>query len=147
MSVLLTMGTFDAPHVGHVKFLRQCQQLADVLGLTVYVGLNSDTFVKQYRGQPSLYSFDERYELLSGLGFVIVENDGPGADLIRQLEPRILAIGSDWAERDYHAQIAMTQEELDRHGVILTYIPYTPGISTGDIERRVLKRRDARASE
>ena len=38
MTTLLTMGTFDVPHVGHAAFLRKCESFAD----QVIVGVNTD---------------------------------------------------------------------------------------------------------
>lgn len=131
-----TGGTFDLPHSGHVNFLRKCAQLGDV-----YVSLNTDEFIQQYKGAAPVMSFDERLEVLSEYRsvHVIMSNDG-GADskeAILQVKPDIIAIGSDWARKDYYAQMGFDQDWLDEQGISLIYIPYTRGISTTDIKRRL----------
>ena len=55
-----TGGTFDLPHSGHVNFLKKCAQLGDV-----YVALNTDEFIEQYKGKPLVMSFDEWLEVIS----------------------------------------------------------------------------------
>lgn len=131
-----TGGTFDLPHSGHVAFLQTCHRLGDV-----YVSLNTDEFVKQYKGATPVMSFDERLAVLAEYRsvHVIMSNDG-GADskeAILQVKPDIIAIGSDWARRDYYAQMGFDQDWLDEQGISLIYIPYTRGISTTDIKRRL----------
>lgn len=134
--VVYTGGTFDLPHAGHVNFLRKCAQLGDV-----YVSLNTDEFIEEYKGKPPVMSFDERLEVLSEYRsvHVIMSNDG-GADskeAILQVRPDIIAIGSDWARKDYYKQMGFTQDWLDQHGISLIYIPYTEGISSTEIKRRL----------
>jgi hypothetical protein len=55
--------------------------------------------------------------------------------------PDIIAIGTDWARRDYYAQMGFDQDWLDDRGIALIYIPYTQGISSTAIKERMLFRR------
>lgn len=131
-----TGGTFDLFHWGHVEFLRQCSQLGQVI-----VSLNTDEFIMEYKGKPPVMSFDERYKVLFSCLYVadVVRNIG-GADskpAILEVEPDIIAIGSDWATRDYYKQMQFNQDWLDKNNIMLTYIPYTPKISTTEIKRRL----------
>ena len=129
---VLTLGTFDIPHVGHVTFLDKAASLGDEL----IVGVNSDRFVERYKGERPLFSFDERAELLTRAGYTVRVNDGPGRVLVERWKPVFLVVGSDWHTRDYLQQIDVTQGELDHWGVSVAYVPYTPGISTSDIRAR-----------
>lgn len=135
--VVYTGGTFDLPHSGHVNFLRQCARLG-----SVYVSLNTDEFIEEYKGKPPVMSFNERYEVLTEYRsvHVIMSNDG-GADskeAILQVRPDIIAIGSDWARKDYYKQMGFTQDWLDEQGISLIYIPYTQGISSTEIKKRLI---------
>lgn len=134
--VIYTGGTFDLPHSGHVNFLRKCAQLG-----SVYVSLNTDEFITEYKGKPPVMSFDERLTVLSELRSVtvVMSNDGgaDSKDAILQIKPDIIAIGSDWARKDYYKQMQFTQDWLDEQGISLVYIPYTPGISSTDLKRRL----------
>jgi hypothetical protein len=57
--------------------------------------------------------------------------------LLEELGEGIIAVGSDWRDRDYLAQIGVNQPELDNLGWYVVYLPYTEGISTTEIVRRV----------
>jgi len=137
---LYTGGTFDLFHAGHVEFLRRCSQIAD----EVIVSLNSDQFIEKYKGKPPVMRYRERRTVINACKYVdgVVLNTG-GADSkpsIDAVKPDIIAIGSDWARKDYHAQMQFDQDWLDERGISLIYIPYTDGISSTDIKRRLSKR-------
>jgi glycerol-3-phosphate cytidylyltransferase len=133
VSRLLTIGTFDIPHAGHAAFLRRCERFAD----EIIVGINTDAFVTRYKGTPPIFTGRERAALIKALGYITAPNDGPGRQLIENLEPDIIAIGTDWAKRDYHAQIATPIEYFEEHGIALLYLPYTEGISTSLLKERL----------
>lgn len=132
MTRVLTIGTFDTPHLGHAHFFLQCESFGDLI-----VGINSDEFVEKYKGEKPLFSYQERRELIELLGYETRINESAGKDLIYRVCPDILVIGSDWARKDYLKQIGMTQDELDERGITLVYVPYTKGISTTEIKKRI----------
>lgn len=133
VKTVLTIGTFDIPHMGHAAFLNAASELGDQL----IVGVNSDRFVQQYKGSAPVFTFSERSKLLHRAGYRVAANDGAGHELIRMVAPDILAIGSDWMERDYLNQIGVTQSEWDGLGIALVFVRYTHGISTSEIKRRL----------
>lgn len=134
--ILYTGGTFDLFHAGHVNLLHKLSKM----GLVV-VGLNTDEFINEYKGKPPICSYEERKIVLENNKCVydVVPNTG-GADsrpAIEQVRPDIVAIGSDWARKDYYKQMGFTQNWLDEQKIILMYVPYTHGISTTDIKNRL----------
>jgi glycerol-3-phosphate cytidylyltransferase len=136
---IYTGGTFDLLHSGHVNFLRACANLGDVT-----VVLNTDDFIEQYKGKPPVMTYTERFEVLSEFRSVknIFANEG-GDDsrkMIDYIKPDIIAIGSDWARKDYYKQMGFTQEWLDERNISLMYIPYTQGISTTELKKRMSQR-------
>jgi len=138
--IVYTGGTFDLLHSAHIRFLKACRRLAGQDGRVV-VALNSDAFIQAYKGSLPIMSFDERKELLLGCRYVdaVVANIG-GADSkpsIEQVMPDYVVIGDDWARKDYYAQMQFTREWLDQMDIQLVYVPYTPGISTTDIKKRI----------
>ena len=140
MNLIYTGGTFDLYHAGHVRFLQRCSQLGPVT-----VSLNTDEFIESYKGKPPVLSYSDRAEVLLSSRYVdkVVPNSG-GSDsriAIEAVMPDIIAIGSDWARRDYYTQMAFDQDWLDDRGIALMYIPYTQGISSTAIKERVLFRR------
>jgi glycerol-3-phosphate cytidylyltransferase len=138
-----TGATFDLLHWGHIELLKKCRQLAGDDGQVV-VSLNTDEFIKAYKGKAPVMSFEERKAVLLGCRYVdkVIPNwDGPDSKFaILRVQPDLIVIGSDWARRDYYAQMGFDQDWLDKCGIGLCYIPYTQGISTTDIKARLAKR-------
>ena len=137
--IIYTGGTFDLFHAGHVNFLAQCSQFGEVV-----VSLNTDEFIAKYKGNAPICSYAEREEVLQACQYVsdVVPNEG-GADsklAILNVSPDVIAIGSDWARKDYHAQMGFTQDWLDSHNISLMYIPYTEHISTTVLKERLASR-------
>lgn len=130
---VLTIGTFDCTHPGHIELLRECKRLAgedDVI-----VGLNTDEFVEQFKGKRPLMSYTERQEILWAIKYVdqVRENThgSEASHLIESIsgkvtEPNyglILAIGSDWHGDKYLKQLNITWDWLRDRKIILAYIP------------------------
>jgi glycerol-3-phosphate cytidylyltransferase len=133
---IYTGGTFDLFHSGHVNFLKRCHELGEVI-----VSLNTDEFIEEYKGRLPVMSYAERSAILHACRYVdgVIPNVG-GADsktAILEVEPDIIAIGTDWARKNYYAQMGFDQDWLDAHSISLMYIPYTRGISTTDLKSRV----------
>jgi glycerol-3-phosphate cytidylyltransferase len=131
-----TGGTFDLFHSGHVAFLKRCSQIGSVT-----VALNTDEFITKYKGKPPVVSYSEREAVLMACRYVdaVVPNTG-GKDstiAIEAVDPDIIIVGSDWARKDYHAQMGFDQDWLDDRFIGLAYIPYTKGISTTDLKKRI----------
>lgn len=140
MTTVYTGGTFDLFHTGHVNLLRRCRDLALPDGKVV-VALNTDEFVEQFKGKRPVIPYEDREAVLWACRYVdcIVPNWG-GADSrpsIEAIAPDIIAVGSDWLEKDYHGQLGLTQQWLDSRGIRIVYLPRTTGISSSDIRRWV----------
>lgn len=133
---IYTGGTFDLFHAGHVEFLRRCAELGSVT-----VSLNEDEFIEKYKGKRPVISYQEREAVLLGCRWVdrVVPNVG-GVDSRISIDfcsPDLIVVGSDWARRDYYAQMGFDQDWLDERGIGLCYIPYTQGISSTAIKERL----------
>lgn len=134
---LYTGGTFDLLHFGHVNFLKKCKKLAD----KVIVSLNTDEFILKYKGQKPVMTYEERAKSLQMLDIVdeIIPNFG-GEDskpAILFAKPDIIAIGDDWAHKDYFAQMQFTEKWLDENEIVLVYLTYTKAISTSELKARI----------
>lgn len=140
MSIVYTGGTFDLPHAGHMNFLRQCRKVVGEGG-EVVVALNTDEFIEEFKGKKPIMSYWERALILNSIKYVtgVVPNSG-GKDskpTIEMVNPDFIVIGSDWATKDYYAQMSFTQEWLDKNNITLIYIPYSEGVSTTLIKERI----------
>lgn len=131
-----TGGTFDLFHSGHVAFLKRCADFGRVV-----VSLNTDEFIELYKGKPPVITYAERKAVLEGCKWVdeVVPNIG-GHDstlAIELVKPDLIVVGSDWARRNYYGQMCFNQDWLDQRGIGLCYMPYTDGISSTEIKRRL----------
>ncbi|WP_005038114.1 D-glycero-beta-D-manno-heptose 1-phosphate adenylyltransferase [Holophaga foetida] len=131
-TLCFTNGCFDLLHPGHVQYLEDVRALGDFL----VVGLNSDASVARLKG-PSRPLQDEeaRARILLGLrsvdAVVRFEEDTP-LDLIRALQPDILAKGGD-----YTPEAVVGREYVEAQGGHLVLIPFLPGHSTTTIVERI----------
>ena len=65
MKIVLVTGGFDPIHSGHISYLKEAKKLGDKL----FVGLNSDEWLRRKKGSEFL-PYDERYMITSSLDMV-----------------------------------------------------------------------------
>lgn len=120
MTKVITYGTYDLLHQGHINLLRRAKELGDYL----IVGVTSDSFDKN-RGKLNVRNnVLERVEAVKATGYVdevIIEDYiGQKIDDIQRYDVDIFAIGSDWEGKfDY----------LNEYCKVV-YLPRTEGISS-----------------
>lgn len=120
MKKVITYGTYDLLHQGHINLLRRAKELGDYL----IVGVTSDSFDRG-RGKLNVRNnVLERVEAVKATGFadeVIIEDYvGQKIDDIQKYNIDIFAIGSDWeGQFDYLNEYAK-----------VVYLPRTEGISS-----------------
>ena len=56
---------------------------------------------------------------------------------IEENNPDYIVMGTDWQQKDYFKQLAVSQEFLDRIGAKIIFMPYTSSISTSKIIDRI----------
>ncbi len=136
--LVLTNGVFDLLHVGHLRYLWAAAALGDVL----WVALNSDSSVRQFKGDTRpLTTWAERAELIEALAPVgaVLYFDEPTADgIIRVVLPDVYAKGGDYTS-DTLPEIATLRDV----GAEVAFLPFVEGRSTSDIIRTVLQQGDA----
>ncbi len=120
MTTVITYGTYDLLHQGHINLLRRAKELGDYL----IVGVTSDTFDRE-RGKLNVRNnVLERVEAVKATGYadkVIIEDYlGQKIDDIQKYDVDIFAIGSDWSGKfDYLNEFCK-----------VVYLPRTEGISS-----------------
>ena len=125
MIKVITYGTYDLLHHGHIRLLERAKALGDYL----IVGVTADDFDKT-RGKINVQqSLIERIEAVKATGLadeiIIEEYEGQKIDDIKKYDVDIFTVGSDWIGKfDY----------LKDEGVEVIYLPRTPEISTTQIK-------------
>lgn len=120
MNKVITYGTYDLLHQGHINLLRRAKELGDYL----IVGVTSDSFDRE-RGKLNVRNnVLERVEAVRRTGFadeIIIEDYvGQKIDDIQKYDIDIFAIGSDWEGKfDYLKEFCE-----------VVYLPRTEGVSS-----------------
>lgn len=137
-------GTFDLFHAGHVEFFKQVKYATDDAPLIVSV--NTDEFAARYKRKPIL-TLDERVEALQACRYIdwVCVNIGDEDSKVTIVSlatsgkhVRRIAHGDDWVGPGLMQQMGITPGWLAQRGIGLLHVPYTEGISTGEIINRVL---------
>ena len=97
MKTILTYGTFDVLHYGHIRLLQRAKELGD----TLIVGLSTDEF-NSIKGKSSYYTYEQRKEILESIKYVdkvIPENDwNQKVNDIKKYNASWGVMGSDWKD-------------------------------------------------
>lgn len=127
MKKVITFGTFDVFHVGHLRLLERAAALGDHLA----VGVSTDQLNFEKKGRNPVYGESERMEILSALRVVnavfFEESMDKKRSYIIEYEADVLVMGDDWAGR--------FDEFKDICEVV--YLPRTPAISTTAVIEKI----------
>lgn len=120
MKRIITFGTYDLLHIGHVRLLERAAQLGDKL----IVGVSCSKLNESKKGRAPVYTTEDRMAIISALRCVdevfVEESLELKGDYIKQHKADILVMGDDWAGRfDEYKSICE-----------VVYLPRTTGIST-----------------
>lgn len=123
ISIVITYGTFDLLHIGHIHLLRRAKELGDYL----IVGISTDEF-NTIKSKEAYYPYKERKEIVEAVRYVdqvIPERTWEQKITdIKYYNVSYLVMGSDWEGKfDY------LSEYCD-----VVYLPRTEGISTTKIK-------------
>lgn len=123
MKRVITFGTFDVFHIGHINILERACALGDAL----IVGVSSDALNYNKKKRYPVYSQDERLKIISSLKFVddvfIEESLELKLEYIKSYDASLLVMGDDWEGR-----FDWVKPNCD-----VLYLPRTPSISTTEI--------------
>jgi glycerol-3-phosphate cytidylyltransferase len=127
-TTVITFGTFDVLHVGHVRLLRRARELGDRL----VVGVSSDELNMRKKGRAPVFDESERMEILAGLRCVdkvfLEESLELKRDYVLAEQATVLIMGHDWEGKfDHLADVCEVR-----------YFPRTPSVSTTAIIERVI---------
>lgn len=124
MKRVITYGTFDTLHFGHIRLLARARALGDYL----IVALSTDEF-NALKGKKAFHSWEERKSLLEALRYVdlvIPENTwAQKADDIQLYRADVFVMGNDWEGKF---------DELAAHCEVI-YLDRTEGVSSTQIRQ------------
>lgn len=127
MTRVITFGTFDLFHVGHLNILRRARELGDHL----IVGVSSDELNFSKKHQYPTYPLEHRLAIVEAVRYVdsvFVEHslDEKRAYVVEH-EADILVMGDDWAGKfDWLSDVCR-----------VVYLPRTHGISSTEVKHDI----------
>lgn len=120
MKRVITFGTFDVLHVGHLRMLKRSAEY----GRMLIVGVSTDALNETKKGRATVYSQDERMELIAAVRYVdevfLEESLEKKREYVETYRADVLVMGDDWQGRF---------DELNDICKVV-YLPRTPAIST-----------------
>lgn len=126
MKRIITYGTFDLLHYGHINLLRRAKALGDYL----IVALSTDEFNWNSKNKKTYFSYEQRKQLLESIRYVdlvIPEEDwNQKRNDMHEYHIDTFVMGDDWEGKfDF----------LKEEGVDVVYLPRTPEISSSKIKK------------
>ena len=125
MKRVLTYGTFDLLHYGHIRLLKRAKALGDYL----IVALSTDEF-NELKGKKAYHNYETRKKMLEAIRYVDLvipeERWEQKIDDVKKYDVDIVVMGSDWAGSDRFDYLKDYCE--------LIYLDRTEGISTTQIK-------------
>lgn len=126
MKRIITYGTFDLLHYGHINLLKRAKALGDYL----IVAISTDEFNWNAKHKKTYFTYEQRKQLIESLRYVDLvipeENWEQKKNDIKIYDIDIFVMGDDWKGKfDF----------LKEEGVDVLYLPRTPEISTSQIKK------------
>ena len=126
MRKVITYGTFDLLHYGHIELLRRAKELGDYL----IVAVSTDEF-NALKGKQSFFAFEDRIRVIEAVTYVdevIPETCWEQKEIdIKTLGVDVFVMGDDW------------KGKFDNLPCEVVYLPRTPNISSTLIKQEVAK--------
>lgn len=124
---IITFGTYDLLHIGHINILRRAKELGDYL----IVGVSSDTLNYSKKNIYPVYNQNERAEIIKAVRYVdevfFEESLELKREYVKQFKADILVMGNDWEGKfDFCSDLCK-----------VVYLPRTENISTTDIKKTI----------
>lgn len=126
---VITFGTFDVPHVGHIRILKRAREM----GSRLVVGVSTDDLNLRKKGRLPIYDESDRVEIIKSFRWVdevfLEESLDQKRDYIIRTGAGILVMGDDWVGRF---------DDLNDICKVV-YLERTPSVSTTSIIEVVLR--------
>lgn len=129
-----TDGVYDLFHVGHLNMIETARKQCEYL----IVGVHSDEIVNQYKHRYPIIAEAERARIIGsikGVDKVVINDIRDKLTLLERYHFNVVFIGDDWKGTDRWNNF---EKILGERNVDVVYVPYTRGISTTDIKKRIL---------
>ena len=129
MRKVITYGTFDLLHYGHVNLLQRAKELGDYL----IVAISTDEFNWEQKQKKCYFTYEERKRLVEAIRYVDLvipeESWEQKVSDVKEFKVDTFVIGNDW-----EGKFDFLKEHCE-----VVYLPRTPEISTTQIKKDLNK--------
>ena len=130
MKRILTYGTFDLLHYGHIRILKRAKELGDYL----VVAISTDEF-NALKGKKAYYDYETRKKMLEAIRYVDLvipeENWEQKVSDVKEFRIDTFVMGDDW-----EGKFDFLKDYCE-----VIYLPRTPEISTTQIKQELKERK------
>lgn len=128
MRRIITYGTFDLLHYGHINLLKRAKEMGDYL----IVALSTDEFNWNEKGKKCYFDYEKRKLLLESIRYVDLvipeESWNQKIEDVNKYDVDVFVIGDDWKDKfDF----------LKKEGIEVLYLSRTAEISTTQIKKNL----------
>lgn len=130
-----TTGIFDLFHVGHLNVLKRSKKKCDKL----IVGVTTDELAMKLKKKKPIFNFDERIKIVKNIKCVDKVVPQKKIDEIRDHDKyhfHVIFKGDDWKGTKKWQKL---EEQFKNRGVRVIYFPYTKGVSSSILRKRIKK--------
>ncbi len=125
--IVISFGTFDVFHVGHLRLLERARSYGDAL----VIGVSTDRLNIAKKGRAPVYNENERLEIIKALRCVdqafFEESLELKGEYIKKYRADVLIMGDDWKDKF---------DEFKQYCDVV-YLPRTPAISTTEVIEKI----------
>lgn len=128
-----TDGVYDLFHVGHLNMIQEAKKRCEYL----IVGVHGDDVVEEYKHHRPIINENDRKRIVESIKGVDRAEINRFRDKLKLWDLyhfNVIFIGDDWkgTDRWNHFEEVLAQVNVD-----VVYVPYTQGISTTEIKRKI----------
>lgn len=133
-----TTGVFDMFHVGHLNILKRAKEQCEYL----VVGVSKDEVVKSYKNKIPIIPYEERKAIVEAIKYVdkvVPQTTMDKMEAYKNIKFDVIFHGDDWKGSSMYDEIVKKFSEV---GVDMVFLPYTSGISSTLLRKKVEKNND-----
>ena len=130
-----TDGVYDLFHVGHLNMIQTAKQHCEYL----IVGVHGDDVVEEYKHHKPIINENDRkriIESIKGVDRAVINRFRDKLKLWELYHFDVVFIGDDWKGTDRWNNF---EKVLAQYNVDVVYVPYTQGISTTEIRKKIME--------
>lgn len=131
-----TCGVYDLFHVGHLNLFERCKEMCDYL----IVGVCNDDYVRKIKNKEPVINEKDRARIVGALKcvdevhIIDIETTNDKMVAIKKFGFDVLFSGDDWKGSERYLK---TEKQFKKYGAFIEYFPYTTGISTSGLKKKM----------